>query len=62
MFFYFEFRDNSYEELKKCEIILNSDTGKYYLVEIEPPCNDRRLLAMGDSVSELVNWALNSFL
>lgn len=59
MIFYFEFRDNSYEELKKFEIE-KTENGIFVLLEIEPPCNDRRLLAQGDSIAELVDWALNN--
>lgn len=59
MIFYFEFRDNSYEELKKFEIE-TTENGSFVLLEIEPPCNDRRLLAQGDSIAELVDWALNN--
>lgn len=59
MIFYFEFRDNSYEQLKKFEIEAGWN-GTYILSEIEPPCDDRRLLAQGDSVAELVDWALNN--
>lgn len=59
MIFNFEFRDCSYEELKKFEIE-NTENGSFVLLEIEPPCNDRRLLAQGDSIAELVDWALNN--
>ena len=67
MIFYFEFRDdhdieyydNSAEPRKfEIEAIENGTT--LVLLEIEPPCNDRRLLAQGDSVAELVEWALNN--
>lgn len=59
MIFYFEFRDNSYEELKKFEIE-TTENGSFVLLEIEPPCNDRTLLAQGDSISELVQWAIEN--
>lgn len=57
--FYFEFRDASYEELKKFEIE-TTENGNFVLLEIEPPCNDRRLLAQSESIAELVDWALNN--
>ena len=59
MIFNFAFRDSSYEELKKFEIE-TTENGTFVLLEIEPPCNDRRLLAQGDSIAELVDWALNN--
>ena len=58
MLFYFEYRDNSCEELKKFEIISNPDNGRLILEAIEPPCNDRTVIATGDTVAELVEWAL----
>ena len=58
MLFYFEYRDNSYEELKKFEITINTNNGRLLLEAIEPPCNDRRVIATGDTVAELVEWAL----
>ncbi|MBP5379123.1 MAG: hypothetical protein J6Y64_06250 [Ruminococcus sp.] len=58
MLFYFEYRDNSYEELKKFEITTNTNNGRLLLEAIEPPCNDRRVIATGDTVAELVEWAL----
>lgn len=61
MIFYFEYRDNSYEELKKFEIITNPDNGGLVLEAIEPPCNDRKLLATGDTVAELIEWTLQHF-
>lgn len=59
MIFYFEFRYSSFEQLKKFEIEL-TENGTFVLSEIEPPCADRRLLARGDSIAELVDWALNN--
>ena len=58
MYLYFEFRDNSYEPKKRFEI--ESYEGIFILNEIEQPCDDRRLLAQGDSISELVEWAINN--
>lgn len=58
MMFYFEFRDNQNEIPKRFEIEQLSDI--FYLVEIEQPCDDRRLLASGDSITELVDWALKN--
>lgn len=43
---------------KRFEIYSNE--GYFYLDEIEWPCNDRRLLARGDSVGELVEWAITN--
>ena len=60
MLFYFEYRD-SCEELKKFEITTNPDNGRLLLEAIEPPCNDRKLLATGDTVAELVEWTLQNF-
>ena len=61
MIFYFEYRDNSYEELKKFEIVTNPDNGRLILEAIKPPCNDRKVLATGDTVAELVEWTLQNF-
>jgi len=61
MIFYFEYRDNSYEELKKFEIVTNPNNGRLLLEAIESPCNDRKLLATGDTVVELVEWTLQNF-
>lgn len=58
MIFYFEFRDNQNEIPKRFEIEQLSDI--FYLVEIEQPSDDRRLLASGDSITELVDWALKN--
>lgn len=66
MIFYFEFRDDHdieyYDksaESRKFEIE-RTENGTFVLLEIESPCNDRRLLAQGDSVTELVDWALKN--
>lgn len=59
MIFYFEFCDNLCEDLKKFEIE-TTENGSFELIEIEPPCNDRRLLARGDSIAQLVDWTLNN--
>lgn len=59
MIFNFEFRDSAYEELKKFEIE-TTENGTFVLLEIEPPCADRRLLAQGDSIAELVEWTLKN--
>lgn len=66
MIFYFEFRDDhdieyydNSAEPRKFEIE-EGWNGTFILTEIEPPSNDRRLLAQGNSVSELVEWALNN--
>lgn len=66
MIFYFEFRDDhdieyydNSAEPRKFEIE-ETWNGAFALLEIESPCNDRRLLAQGDSVAELVDWALKN--
>lgn len=61
MVFYFEYRDNSYEEIKKFEIISNPNNGRFILEAIEPLCNDRTVIATGDTVAELVDWTLQNF-
>lgn len=58
MIFYFEFRDNQNEIPKRFEIEQLFDI--FYLVEIEQPSDDRRLLSSGDSITELVDWALKN--
>ena len=58
MTFYFEFYDNAFEIPTRCEIFNEGDG--YYLYHIEQPSDDRRLLAHGDSIAELVDWALNN--
>lgn len=70
MIFYFEFRDDhdieyydNSAEPRKFEIEITENSilyGTFLLIEIESPSNDRRLLAQGDSVAELVDWALNN--
>lgn len=60
MIFYFEFRHND-EELKKFEITTNINNDRLILEAIEPPCNDRQVIATGDTVAELVEWVLQNF-
>lgn len=55
---YFEYQDEPWSELKKFDIYFKD--GYYYAEEIEPPCNDRRLLCRGDSVAEVIEWLLNN--
>lgn len=52
MIFYFEFCYND-EELKKFEITTNTNNGRLLLEAIESPCNDRKVIATGDTVAEL---------
>lgn len=57
---YFEVFQGLAQENRKFEISEYKD--RYILEEIEPPCNDRRPLASGDSVSELVDFCLNEII
>lgn len=45
---YFEYQDEPYSELKKFDIYFKD--GYYYAEQIEPPCNDRRLICRGETV------------
>lgn len=51
---YFEIFQGFEKENRKFEISEYKDG--YILEEIESPCNDRRPLARGDSITELVDW------
>lgn len=57
---YFEIFQGIAKENRKFEISEFKDG--FILEEIEPPCNDRRLLAIGDSIAELVEWTLNEII
>ena len=59
MVFYFEYRDN-FGELKRFEITTTRN-GWLILESIEKPCNDRQIVAIGDTVAELVDWTLQNF-
>lgn len=51
---YFEIFQGFEKNNRKFEISEYKDG--YILEEIEPPCNDRRPLARGDSITELLDW------
>lgn len=57
-YIYFEIfhldKENSKYEI---EVAFN---GKFSLVKIEPPCNDRAIVAVGDEIGELVQWAIEN--
>lgn len=57
---YFEVFQGLAKENRKFEISEYKD--RFLLEEIEPPCNDRRPLASGDSISELVDFCLNEII
>ena len=61
MIMYFEIYQGEDKENRKFEISQHKE-GVFLLEEIEPPCNDRRPLALGDSVSELVDFCLNEII
>lgn len=47
------------KENSKYEIEL-AFNGKFRLLRIEPPCNDRNIVAVGDEIGELVQWAIEN--
>lgn len=59
MVFYFEYCDNS-GEIRKFEITTDPNNERLILEEIESPCNDRKVIATGDTVAELVDWTLHN--
>lgn len=61
MYLYFEYRVESYAGPLKFLISPYSDNCRFLLESIDPPCDDRTLLALGDTVLELVEWVLNNY-
>lgn len=57
---YFELYQEDQDNLK-FDIYQDEDTGRYYVDQIEPPCNDRRPICTSDSFLEAIDFIINKF-